>query len=369
MSIQQDQPIKVSDLKHRLLLSGIDSLYVSYAFDPTTSLIDWDALAFRKEQLRTNRSSSKNEIELGSEMFWLMPYGKHPYTYVLSNKGYELRLSERMHPCCHVQFFSEALWDEGPNNLLERIGAWARSLGLTETRDQVVSRVDWAFDFSVPAIDFEPEHFVSRARKNARWAEDGKLQTIQFGTGDIVVRVYNKVAEIEQASDKAFFFDLWGQKENVWRVEFQVRRGAMKPFGIKTPADLQDFQWDILHHLAHDHTTLREPSGDGNRSRWPLHPLWVALQHEIAHRERTGLMGSIDPKTSVEWRIHGQKKSLYGNLKGIAALLSIRDERQSPMSFDELIGSLKPELNDNHNPEIWEADIQDRMTRFNYGQW
>lgn len=91
----------------RLLLQGLDSLYVSFYLDTVSCDLDWDDLAFQKERLGRDRGDSFKEIELGSELFALKPYGKHPYKFVLSNRAFEVRLSERLSPSCHVQFFSE----------------------------------------------------------------------------------------------------------------------------------------------------------------------------------------------------------------------------------------------------------------------
>jgi hypothetical protein len=82
-------------------------------------------------------------------------------------------------------------------------------------RAETVSRADWAFDYHVPHVDFLPEHFVSRADKKGTWHDNNTLQTILLGKGDMVVRVYDKVAEIQQQSGKAWLFDLWGRKDEV----------------------------------------------------------------------------------------------------------------------------------------------------------
>ncbi len=90
----------------------------------------------------------------------------------------------------------------------------------------------------------------------------------------IFLRVYDKIAEIKQQSDKVWFFLLWEEDENVWRIEWQIRKAVLKKFGIVTFNDLKNRQGDLLYYLAVEHDTLRIPNNDSNKSRWPLHPLW-----------------------------------------------------------------------------------------------
>lgn len=253
----------------KLLLRGVDSLYVSYYLDMATGRLDWDDLAFQKERLKRTRDEKFSEIELGSERFALQPYGRHPYSYVLSNKAFQVSLGEHIKPGCHVHFLSEALWQYGVNGVLERFDEWSRSMDFRATQPETVSRADWAFDYDLPTVDFVPDDFVSRARKNSIWRENRCLQTVTFGSGDTVVRVYDKVAEIGQKSGKAWFFELWGQQQDVWRIEFQLRRERLRQAGINTTQELKDFQNDLLRELATSHTTLRCPNDDGNRSRYP----------------------------------------------------------------------------------------------------
>ena len=198
-----------------------------------------------------------------------------------------------MYPSCHVQFYSKGLWHLGLDGLADRIDIWRRSLGLVESRPDAVSRVDFAFDFHLPIADLVVDHFVTRASKDATYRQHGQAQTFTFGRGEVVIRIYDKTAEIEQQSGKSWFFGMWGRKDQVWRIEFQIRRERLKQAGIETVADLKDMQNDLLRELATNHTSLRCPNGDSNRSRWPLHPLWQSLLNEIAKQPQTGLVRSI----------------------------------------------------------------------------
>jgi hypothetical protein len=245
-----------------LLLSGVDSLYVSFYLDLSSGELDFDDLAYEKERIRHSRGN--RHAEVGGERFALLPHGRRPYPYALTNKSFEVRLAEHMRPNCHVQFFSEALWKFGAKGVFGRIEQWFQSLGFRHQRPNTVSRADWAFDYHLPIIDFAWNDFVSIAEKDNSWRRHRKSQTFSFGVGSTLIRVYDKSAEIKQQSGRTWFHDLWGRKDRVWRVEFQVRRDKLDEAGIKTFEDIGAHQGDVLRELAKRHTTLKRPSGDTN---------------------------------------------------------------------------------------------------------
>lgn len=354
----------------RCLLRGLDSLYVSYFFIPGMSRIDWDDLAYRKELLKATGKPEGAEIQLGCQRFMLQPYGSQPYSYVLKNRLFVVRLGENITPCCNVQFLSEGLWQLGVRELARQFDLWAASVGFEATRGEVIARADWSFDFDVPNIDFDENSFVSLASKDAKHRKDGKAQTFTFGTGDKVVRIYDKCAEIAEASGKTFFYLLWGQSEGVWRVEFQVRGEGLKASGIKTIADLYLGQAALLRDLARKHTSLRCPSGDSNRSRWPLHPLWASLVGAIAALPHQAGMVGFEEALPVRLRLMEQQKSIFGHIKSIGALLTILEGREAPLSLDETMKRLQTDFMLNHyHPAEWKADLDDRRKRHAMGAW
>ncbi|HEV2548408.1 MAG TPA: hypothetical protein VGU20_13795 [Stellaceae bacterium] len=353
----------------RLLLCGLDSLYVSYYLDVRNGKLDFEELAVQKERAREARKGRLEAAQVGSESFAVMPYGKHPYAYVLTNDAFEVRLSENMSPSCHVQYGSHLLWHCGLEDSLNRFDSWCGSLGLRQKAPEVVARADWAFDYALPDIDFGADHFISRFKKDSIHRSNRKIQTFTFGRGDCVIRVYDKVAEIEEESHKYWFFPLWGRRAGVWRIEFQVRGARLQQAGMHTTDDLRDLQNDLVHELATNHTTLRQPSGDSNRARWPLHPLWRLFIGDITQLPRTGLIRNFSPHATLNMRLDYQGRALHGTLKGYAALLSERHERDVPLTFEELLAALGPALRRHHNPVVWHADVGNRLKAMRLGQW
>ncbi len=247
----------------------------------------------------------------------------------------------------------DALWG--------RFTDWCSSLNLIATKPEIVSRAIWAFDYHLPCIDFEPDHFVSRAKRSPDRSECSRSQSIAFGKGDTVIRFYDKTAEISQQSGKAHLYALWGRDKDVWRIEFQVRNSRLSRGGIKTIESLRDRQNDLLRKLAQTHTTLRHPVNDINKSRWPLHPLWKQLQRHIDQLPQTGLIADIDPKPVVNWRLRQQSKSVYGMLKDLAVLMTVQGRLPKDPKLSEVIAQLEKTLKPHHNANLWDADIEMRL--------
>lgn len=351
-----------------LLLHGIDSLYVCYYYDLVSSKLDFDELEYRK-QFAIDRETGKAYFEIGDERLQVMPGGQKFYKYVLTNRDFKISIAERMQPSVKVHFFSEALWRDGARALHDRVIACLKAIGATALKAEQVNRVDWAFDFELPVVDFNEDCFVSRLRKNNKWRDGQQVQTFGYGIGDIVVRVYDKVAEIEQASDKAWFHDLWGQKANVWRVEFQVRSERLKQASIRTIQDLEDLQGDLLKQLALAHTTLRRPNDDTNRARWPLHPLWKSLVAAIDVMPQFGLCRHYDPANSLEYRFWKNSQGIYGWLKSLAALSALRSPSKGILTFEDFLKELPKAFGHFHSPTLWHATIEEKLRKYEAGKW
>jgi hypothetical protein len=252
--------------------------------------------------------------------------------------------------------------------LHERFLDWARSLGYEPYKPEGLSRVDFTFDYHLPVVDFDEESVVSLSSADSKHRRDRKLRGVAFGQSDVRLRVYDKVAEIDEKSLKVWFYDLWGCKDDVWRIEWQVRKDTLRRFGIRTFEDLADQQGDVLRYLAAEHDTLRIPTADPNRSRWPLHPLWIDLQGRIATLEAQGVYRVIDEKAALQERVMRLAISMYGNLKRLAALDGVR-RGTSQVTRAQALSCLESLLDRLHDPLTWQMDVQKRFDQIRLGQW
>ena len=358
----------------RLLLNGIDTLECAYylrrAPGEQEERMDFESLLLQREDLRQQKSKEPKTITIAGVEFLLHPYGSASgYPLVLTNRDLHIQMGEYNVPSFFVRFSSEALWREGAWTLHNRFMDWVIAAGLRAYKAEGLSRVDWAFDYQLPEIDFDEDSFVSMSAKDAHHREDRKAQTFMFGKGDVVLRVYDKIAEILQQSDKVWLFQLWGGvTEDVWRVEWQARKELLRRFGIRTFTDLRDLQGDALRYLATEHDTLRLPGEDTNRSRWPLHPLWIDLQARIDAMECQGVERVIDEGAVLSERMMRMAISVYGYLKRSAAISRLR-HGEDFISMDEALAYLQKFMDRVHDPLTWRSDVDKRVEAMRLGQW
>src|SRR5262249_24357941 len=130
-----------------------------------------------------------------------------------------------------------------------------------------------------------------------------------FGKGLIQAQLYNKTLEASEKENDASFALLYARNgsafdlnQDVWRLEFQLRRAGGKGFRLYAAPEEEDDEAEIeaelsaedlqhigtlprlfarMHelwqHLMQHWLRLVVDNGSANRSRWPLHPTWAAL--------------------------------------------------------------------------------------------
>jgi hypothetical protein len=310
-------------------------------------------------------------MSVGGAEFLLHRYGSiSGYPLVLTGPDYKVECGEFNRPSFYVTYRSEALWRRSAAELQTQFLNWAERAGLVQYRPEIVSRVDWAFDYHLPVVDFDETHVVSLSAKDSKHREDGCIQTLMFGRDDIAVRIYDKVAEIHQKSHKTWLFTLWeGLCEDIWRIEWQARGSLLKQFGIRTLQDLLDRQGDVLRYLATEHTTLRVPSSDTNRSRWPLHPLWQDLQRRIQDFHFVGARRTDDLSSTLDERLKRCMLSVYGYLKRVAAIRAMQQGRTDVIGLPFLLPDLRDLLRQIHDPLGWAIDVRKRIDQMRLGPW
>lgn len=274
-------------MNFQFLISGSDTIECAYYLLPTDDFkLDFIELAAQKESMVRAKTTKPKPIQLGSEEFLFSSHGTSSgYPFVIENDAFMIQFGEYNRPNFFVKFRSIALWHYGAFALHKRFLDWATSVGMMQSQPERLSRVDYAFDYHLPVLDFDENNFLSQSTKDSQYRKDGILQTLKFGTDNVVLRIYNKVDEINEKSQKTWFFKLWGMDKDVWRVEWQVRKDQLRMLGITSFESLNERQGDLLRLLVKEHTTLRLKTNDSNRSRWPLHPLWLDLIERVNQME------------------------------------------------------------------------------------
>jgi hypothetical protein len=352
-----------------LLLSGHDTIECAYYLAPDAGcLLDYERLAVEKEMMRQSKSRKPMLIKLGSEEFMMAGHGTASgFPFLIENEAFSIQFGEFNKPNFHVTYRSIALWHQGAQVLHERFLTWASSVGMSPYEYEKLSRVDLTFDYCLPDIDFDEDSFVTSFSKDNQHRKDRKVQTFTFGEGDLGLTVYNKCEEIVEKSHKVWFYELWRMDENVWRIEWRVRKEWLRRFGIRTFEDLKERQGDLLRVLVNDHTTLRIQSDDSNRSRWPLHPLWQNLQIHAAQMEGLGVVRELNMPALLDERMMRITISLYGYMKRIAAIYSLQGNTPAA-SLAQARAHLAVRLEQIHDPLTWQTNVERLIAEMRLGE-
>lgn len=354
----------------KFLLSGHDTVEVNYHLTPRADCtFDFEGLIARRESLRSQKIAEPAPVMLGDVEFLLHPKGTATkYPILLTNRDWTVSCGLNNDPSFNVRFSSEALWASDAMELHQRFLLWAHMVGLDTYAPEKLSRVDFCFDYHVEEVDFDQDSFLSKSKLDSRHRFAGVDQTFTFGKGDVMMRVYDKSAEIENKSLKVWFHDLWGRSDNVWRIEWQARTPILKRFGLRTLDNLYDQQGDVLYYLSREHDSLRIPSKDSNRSRWSLHPLWRDIQWRAENFSRQGLIAEINPLKPLDEREHNYAVSLYGFLKGIGAMQGLR-KNMDLVPFDDALLRAAHILRRIHDPLAWKLDVSKKIAHARLGRW
>jgi hypothetical protein len=327
--------------------------------------LDFIALAIEKGAA----SKRGKAIKFGCEEFMLASHGTSSgYSFLMENEAYIIQFGEMIKPNFFVKFRSVALWHHGALALHFRFLNWAASIGMVPYQAEKLSRVDFAFDYQITEANFDEDNFVSTAKKDHQYRKNGKIQTLQFGADQIVLRMYNKTDEIEEKSHKTWFYDLWDVKENVWRIEWQVRKHFMRLLGVSSfQCLIEGGQADILNQLITNHTKMKIKGNDSNRSRWALHPLWQDLTDKVNQMEGLGEVRELDKRAQLDQIFTRMAISVYGYVKKVAAIDALyTGEKKSYV--DEAFTHLQNKIMELHDPLTWQTDVDKRVEQMRFGE-
>lgn len=269
------------------LHKGIDSLYLSFKGTLKEGLKEELELLKTLAQSDDESERAMARISIDDHHFMVMDKGRGRYAYVLSDGWYDIQISgsrSKVLPAIYVKFSSDLLNGYGIYNAVNQLRGLAKEL-LTGPAEDVVSRADLFVDFMTD-VDFDSlgnRQWIRKALGFLSHRAGDIFTGFSMGLGgDISVRLYDKTEEIKK-SGKDHFKGIWAQKgwkegQRVWRLEFQLKRTALKQFSISTVAELNECSNDLWLYCTHKWLRLALESTAKNKTRWKTHPLWEAIQ-------------------------------------------------------------------------------------------
>lgn len=198
-----------------------------------------------------------------------------------------------------------------------------------------VSRADFCIDLAEVSVQaFKTAHFKKNYKTLSRsqGAEENTgaidkdtwryLQsrglTLYYGRSPLTLRVYDKKAELDHKMNprkwQAMIERRWGGAipEHATRVEFELRREALKKRGIDTIEDLYRKRAALVQYLCFEWFNYLQPTKDRNRARWPVLPAWENVQQGF--RDVFGGMLDMDlsPLPKAECDVSALAKQAFG---------------------------------------------------------
>lgn len=265
----------------RVLSSGVDSLYFSCELRVAEAVLEL------VERNKVNAQESKGGVllELGDYPTMVLPSGKMQYKYALSSRDMYILLSNAgKMPPVYVQLLSEFLHQVGCSEAFHEASDLVRKfLVFNDDASFKVSRIDLYSDFQgwMPTAK-DADRFLCRANKRDDHWDGGSFTGFTWGRNEMVARLYDKSREI-LSSGKSWLKDVWGpyldEDMPVWRLEFQMRRGMLKECGFRSVEDALD-NLGGLWAYGLEWLSLREPSENAQRCRWPESWVWKEL-HDL----------------------------------------------------------------------------------------
>jgi len=272
----------------KILRTGIDSLYLSYQGNLT------EESSIRLTELKKMAQSpdpstvSLAQIALNDHIFEVSDRGRNPYAFVLKDNWFHIsvaKLGAIRVPLAYSQLSSELLTKQGADVAVLELSEIVNSLGIV-TEQPAISRVDLCVDFvtNYPLSEIKDNDWVTRADVISNHSSRRKFSGCSIGAGgNISARLYNKTVEMQKVPRpylEEIHRDLgWDGKQEVWRLEFQFRRAALRELGLRSFSSLNDSLAGLWQYASVDWLRLTIPSEtDLTQSRWPTASVWEILQ-------------------------------------------------------------------------------------------
>src|SRR6478752_3299847 len=373
-----DETPASSETPVHVLLAGPDTLYFSCELPLSEAMRDR-----LNEEKATARSLAEERRVHCPE--WLgarvCPQGaKGGYAFLIETEDFSVKLlGERIQnrPSIYVEMRSYALHThpQGPQGACRAALAWVRETLYTDQPAKLVnnaisfeaaklSRADVHIDYqggyapSLSNVSDELRCFIRPGKtKGALYFQGSRPTGYAFGKGHVQARLYNKTLETkEKANDSyaALLLAKHGESHNpeqdVWRLEFQLRREGAKGFKLYAPPEEEDDEADIEAELAAEDLQhigalprffarmnelvlfltqhwlrLVEDNGSANRSRWPTHATWIALREQFATVAQAQPLDEDQRRLVRGSRYSGKNRLLRRMALGVVKSLEVED--------------------------------------------
>jgi len=308
----------------------------------------WESLKERK-----NKAIELDEtrctpiaVKFGGMDFQLMPTGAAGgREFVLINESYRIEMSSPNKGwCIKWRATNAALWEGRIADIREILYAALAEAGCTPSENNPddyirLSRVDYCFDIHSKAFTRQmyPDivyNTVCPSETKARGdfvVQGTQLETLTIGmASSCQVQIYDKTKEITEASNKTWLYDIWAVdtetgeigediKADVWRLEIRLKKDWLKSRKVNRPDAFMSKLGECLADALYNRR-LCQRTGDSNRRRWPLHPLYSMALDRIGNPQEF-LPIDRRPTGRRSELVRIVRQNMAGSLRSLTTLL------------------------------------------------
>jgi hypothetical protein len=268
-----DETTTASETPVRVLLAGPDTLYFSCDLPISEAMRD----RLNEEKSTAQALAEERRVQcpewLGARV---CPQGaKGGYAFLIETEDFSVKLlGERIQnrPSVYIEMRSYALHThaEGPQGACRAALAWVRETLYADQSPKLVndaisfeaaklSRADVHIDYqggyapSLANVSEELRCFIRPGKtKGALYFQGSRPTGYAFGKGHVQARLYNKTLETREKANDTYAALLlakngenYDPEQDVWRLEFQLRREGAKGFKLYTPPEEEDDEPEI----------------------------------------------------------------------------------------------------------------------------
>ena len=310
---------------------GIDSLYLSYPGKLSESV---DEKLRRLKKLAQGRDDEALQAQypIDDHVFEVKDKSSGLFPFTIEDGAFQIRLSAhtaKSVPVAYVKVSSHYLTYKTPADAEMDLRGLLSQLG--EVDPPKVSRIDLFLDFA-STIDMESwsrNAWVTKASGVSQYAQDSTFTGWLIGSGSaLMARLYNKRKEIEK-SRKTYLEPLWIEAGwdgvlPVWRLEFQFKREVLEQLQLGSLPSILGNLNGLWSYATTEWLKLTIPSEtDKTRSRWTIHPLWIALASIDWESPGGPLLRRYSPGRAPTADFIGRR--VLGAMSSLAALTGARD--------------------------------------------
>jgi hypothetical protein len=357
------------------LLAGMDTVYFSCDLPLSDGMRD--RLTQEKLVAQAKGKGAYCPEWLGARV---CPQGaKGGYAFLIETEDFSVKLlGEHIQhrPALFIEMRSHALHThpDGATGACKAALAWVRSHlyadQIVAAKDSIsfaaakVSRadihIDWQGGYApkLTNVSEELHCFIRPGKvKGALHFQGNTVNGYQFGRSQVVARLYNKTTETNEKGNGAYAEllsarcgEAFNPEQDVWRLEFEIKREGVKGFRLYSPPEEDDPDVeveaemsaeelqhigtlprflarmnDLFQHLTRHWLRLVEENEDANRSRWPMHSTWAQL------REAFGTLAGVAPLDDEQRqlvrgaRYRGRVRLLRRMEAGVISSLEVED--------------------------------------------